>query len=80
MTSKKTESARQEVMRLISEMSDKQIMITFEACKIQTEDETKTLEECVMLARERLNKEEKRGTGIFGKPPSRKERLSAIPC
>ena len=60
MTSKKTESARQEVMRLISEMSDKQIMIAFEACKIQTEDETKTLEECVMLARERLNKEEKR--------------------
>ena len=60
MTSKKTESARQEVMRLISEMSDKQIMITFEACKIQAEYETKTPEECVMLARERLSKEEKR--------------------
>ena len=58
MTSKKTESARQEVIRLISEMSDKQIMITFEACKIQAEDETP--EECVMLARERLSKEEKR--------------------
>ena len=60
MPDKKTESARQEVVRLISEMSDKQIMITFEAYKIQAEDETKTPEECVMLARERLNKEEKR--------------------
>lgn len=47
-------------MRLISEMSDKQIMITFEAFNIQLEDETKTPEECVMLARERLSKEEKR--------------------
>ena len=60
MAGKKPESARQEVMRLISKMSDKQIMITFEACKIQAEDETKTPEECVMLARERLSKEEKR--------------------
>lgn len=41
MAGKKPESARQEIMRLISEMSDKQIMITFEACKIQAEDETK---------------------------------------
>ena len=60
MAGKKPESARQEAVRLISEMSDKQIMITFEACKIQAEDETKKPEECVMLARERLNKEEKR--------------------
>lgn len=60
MTGKKPESARQEAVRLISEMSDKQIMITFEACKIQAEDETKNPEECVMLARERLSKEEKR--------------------
>ena len=60
MPDKKTESARQEVVRLISEMSDKQIMITFEAYKIQLEDETKTPEECVMLARERLSQEEKR--------------------
>ena len=60
MTGKKTESTLQEVMRLISEMSDKQIIIAFEACKIQAEDESKTPEECVMLARERLNKEEKR--------------------
>ena len=59
MTGKKTESARQEVMRLISEMSDKQIMITFEAFNIQLEDETKTPKEYVMLARERLSKEEK---------------------
>ena len=57
---KKPESARQEAVRLISEMSDKQIMITFEAFNIQLEDETKTPEECVMLARERLSKEEKR--------------------
>ena len=60
MTSKKPERARQEAMRLISEIRDKQTMITFEPGKIQTEDETKTPEECVMLARERLNKEEKR--------------------
>ena len=54
------ENGEREVMRLISEMSDKQIMITFEAFNIQLEDETKTPEECVMLARERLSKEEKR--------------------
>lgn len=54
MASKKLESARQEALRLISEMSDKQIMITFEAFNIQLEDETKTPDECVMLARERL--------------------------
>ena len=60
MAGKKPESARQEAVRLISEMSDKQIMITFEACKIQAEDETKTPEECVVLASERLSKEEKR--------------------
>lgn len=54
MSSKKTESARQEAVRLISEMSDKQIMITLEAFNIHLEDETKTPEECVMLARERL--------------------------
>lgn len=60
MTSKKAGSARQEAVRLISEMSDKQIMITFEAFNIQLEDETKTPEECVMLARERLSKGEKR--------------------
>ena len=60
MAGKKPESAGQEAVRLISEMSDKQIMITFEACKIQAGDETKTPEECVMLARERLSKEEKR--------------------
>lgn len=54
MSSKKTESARQEAVRLISEMSDKQIMITLEAFNIHLEDETKTPKECVMLARERL--------------------------
>ena len=59
MAGKKSESARQEVVRLISEMSDKQIMIAFEAFNIQLEDETKTPDECVMLARERLSKEEK---------------------
>lgn len=42
MAGKKPESARQEAVRLISEMSDKQIMITFEAFNIQLEDETKT--------------------------------------
>ena len=52
---KKPESARQEAERLITEKSDKQIMITYDAINIQLEDETKTPEECVMLARERLS-------------------------
>lgn len=60
MTGKKTESTLQEVIRLISKMSDEQCIVVYEAFKIQLEDETKTPEECVMLARERLSKEEKR--------------------
>jgi hypothetical protein len=60
MPSKKTESTLQEAIRLILEMNDEQIRIVVEAFNIQLEDETKTPEECVMLARERLNKEEKR--------------------
>lgn len=60
MPSKKTESTLQEVIRLILEMNDEQIRIVVEAFNIQLEDETKTPEECVMLARERLSKEEKR--------------------
>ena len=59
MPSKKTESTLQEVIRLILEMNDEQIRIVVEAFNIQLEDETKTPEECVMLARERLSKEEK---------------------
>ena len=54
MPGKKTESALQEAIRLISKMSDEQCMVVYEAFKIQLEDETKTPEECVMLARERL--------------------------
>lgn len=49
----------QEAIRLILEMNDEQIRIVVEAFNIQLEDETKTPEECVMLARERLSKEEK---------------------
>ena len=60
MPSKKMESTLQEVIRLILEMNDEQIRIVVEAFNIQLEDETKTPEECVMLARERLSKEEKR--------------------
>ena len=60
MPDKKTESTLQEVIRLISKMSDEQCIVVYEAFKIQLEDETKTPEECVMLARERLSKEEKR--------------------
>ena len=59
MSSKKTENELQEVIRLILEMNDEQIKLVVEAFKIQLEDETKTPEECVMLARERLSKEEK---------------------
>lgn len=60
MSGKKTESTLQEVIRLISKMSDEQCIVVYEAFKIQLKDETKTPEECVMLARERLSKEEKR--------------------
>lgn len=59
MSSKKTENELQEVIRLILEMNDEQIKLVVEAFNIQLEDETKTPEECVMLARERLSKEEK---------------------
>jgi|GEM_PF-1234884 hypothetical protein len=54
MPDKKTESTLQEAIRLISKMSDEQCIVVYEAFKIQLEDETKTPEECVMLARERL--------------------------
>ncbi len=60
MTGKKMESELQEAIRIILKMNDEQIRLVYEAFKIQLEDETKTPEECVMLARERLNKEEKR--------------------
>lgn len=59
MSSKKTENELQEVIRLILEMNDEQIKLVVEAFNIQLEDETKTPEECVMLARERLSKEGK---------------------
>ena len=60
MTGKKMESELQEAIRIILKMNDEQIRLVYEAFKIQLEDETKTPEECVMLARERLTKEEKR--------------------
>ena len=60
MTGKKMESELQEAIRIILKMNDEQIRLVYEAFKIQLEDETKTPEECVMLARERLNKEETR--------------------
>ncbi len=59
MSSKKTENELFEAIRLILEMNDEQIKLVVEAFNIQLEDETKTPEECVMLARERLSKEEK---------------------
>lgn len=54
MSSKKTENELQEAIRLILEMNDEQIRLVVEAFNIQLDDETKTPEECVMLARERL--------------------------
>ena len=42
MSGKKTESTLQEVIRLISKMSDEQCIVVYEAFKIQLEDETKT--------------------------------------
>ena len=54
MPDKKTESTLQEAIRLISKMSDEQCIVVYDLIKIQLEDETKTPEECVMLARERL--------------------------
>ena len=60
MSGKKTENELQEAIRIILEMNDEQIRLVVEAFNIQLEDETKTPEECVMLARERLSKGEKR--------------------
>lgn len=54
MSGKKTENELQEAIRIILEMNDEQIRLVVEAFNIQLEDETKTPEECVMLARERL--------------------------
>ena len=54
MSSKKTENELQEAIRLILEMNDEQIKLVVEAFNILREDETKTPEECAMLARERL--------------------------
>lgn len=59
MSSKKTENELQEAIHLILEMNDEQIKLVVEAFNILQEDETKTPEECVMLARERLSKEGK---------------------
>ena len=60
MSGKKTENELQEAIRIILEMNDEQIRLVVEAFNILLEDETKKPEECVMLARERLSKEEKR--------------------
>ena len=60
MPSKKMKSELQEAIRIILKMNDEQIRLVVEAFNILQKDETKTPEECVMLARERLNKEEKR--------------------
>ena len=60
MSGKKTENELQEAIRIILEMNDEQIRLVVEAFNILLEDETKKPEECVMLARERLTKEEKR--------------------
>lgn len=54
MSGKKTENELQEAIRIILEMNGEQIRLVVEAFNIQLEDETKTPEECVMLARERL--------------------------
>ena len=59
MSGKKTENELQEAIRIILEMNDEQIRLVVEAFNILLEDETKTTEECVMLARERLSKEDK---------------------
>ena len=59
MSSKKTENELFEAIRLILEMNDEEIKLVVEALNILQEDETKTSEECVMLARERLSKEGK---------------------
>lgn len=60
MSGKKTENELQEAIRIILEMNDEEIRLVVEAFNILLENETKKPEECVMLARERLNKEEKR--------------------
>lgn len=48
------QSLRQEAINLISELSDAQCAVVMEAFKIGQEDSTKSAEECVTLAAERL--------------------------
>lgn len=47
-------SLRQEVIDLISEMSDEQCAVALEAFKIGEADSTKSPDECVVLAAKRL--------------------------
>nr|DAZ08746.1 MAG TPA: hypothetical protein [Caudoviricetes sp.] len=49
---------RQEVRRLIIDMTDEQCQVALEAFKISVEDNTKTPEECCALAYKRLNRRE----------------------
>ena len=49
---------RQEVRRLIIDMTDEQCQVALEAFKISVEDNTKTPEECCALAYKRLNRKE----------------------
>ena len=51
---KHLQSMRQEVIGLISKMSDDQCAVIMEAFKLSMEDSSKTTEECIKIAAERL--------------------------
>ena len=50
---------REKLFDLLIDMSDQQCAVIWEAFKLSEADPAKSSEECVMLARERLSKEEK---------------------
>lgn len=50
---------REKLFDLLIDLSDQQCAVVWEAFKLSEADPSKSPEECVMLARERLSKEEK---------------------
>ena len=54
MSKQQLQSLRQEAISLISKMSDDQCAVVMEAFKLSVEDSSKTEEECIKIAAERL--------------------------
>ena len=54
MSKQQLQSLRQEAISLISKMSDDQCAVVMEAFQLSMEDSSKTEEECIKIAAERL--------------------------